>query len=167
MKIRGQNQYNSICLLRRPEIVPPMKAPVATPGRPRRPPKSANTLVCGKGLHSTRSHCGSSAPTLDQGLLMPASATGSAARPKPKRVFVTLLFTLAVTYGVTLAVTRDSPDSAAVGTCAPMAGRGNRDRRRTGTECGGRRRERLRCDVRGACGLPGAHGKVRSAHTKV
>ena len=43
---------------------------------------------------------------------MPASATGSAARPKPKRVFVTLLFTLAVTYGVTLAVTRDSPDSA-------------------------------------------------------
>ena len=98
---------------------------------------------------------------------MPASATGSAARPKPKRVFVTLLFTLAVTYGVTLAVTRDSPDSAAVGTCAPMAGRGKRDRRRTGTECGGRRRERLRCDVRGACGLPGAHGKVRSAHTKV
>ena len=43
---------------------------------------------------------------------MPASATGSAARPKPKRVFVTLLFTLAVAYGVTLAVTRDSPDSA-------------------------------------------------------
>ena len=43
---------------------------------------------------------------------MPASATGSAARPKPKRVFDTLLFTLAVTYGVTLAVTRDSPDSA-------------------------------------------------------
>ena len=27
---------------------------MATPGRPRRPPKSANTLLCGKGLHSHR-----------------------------------------------------------------------------------------------------------------
>ena len=58
---------------------------------------------------------------------MPASVPGSASRPKPKRAFVAVLFTLAAAYGDTLAVTRDSPDAR--GKWAPMEGRRDRDGR--------------------------------------
>ena len=125
---------------------------MATPGRPRRPPKSANTLLRGKGPPSSHSHCASSAATLYHGLLMPASATGSASRAKPKRAFVAV--------PLTLAARRER--------CASMEGRGDRDGRWTGERvCGGRRGRSMRCHLRGAFRVPGASGKVRTARTKV